>query len=145
MSDHPKFAALVVACIDGRLRNADGGLKARAGQLLEKKFLGSPVDHLAVAGASVDLSFTFPKPEETELFRGIELAYKAHGIRRVVIIEHENCGRYASAGILDVATPEEEIHAHRSRTAEYFLKERFPELTFERYYAKLNGMITPLI
>ena len=66
------------------------------------------------------------------IFSAINLAYRLHNIRRVILINHENCGGYGAEG-----TPER--HAHDLRAARASVLQSFPTFTVELYYAKLDG------
>jgi hypothetical protein len=143
--DHADYAAMVIACIDGRLRRPDGGLKPEMGTRLESGFPGKNLDHLGYAGASVRL--TLDDPEKSELYRDIALSYDVHLVRQAIIVEHNECGKYEELGLTYPGQPEAEqrdIHDARSRQAADLLRGSLRELQITRYFCTLDGRVYPL-
>jgi carbonic anhydrase len=69
------------------------------------------------------------------IFGAVELAHQLHNIRRVVFINHENCGAYGAE-----STPER--HASDLKDARTATLRRFPHFTVELYYVTLEGSFT---
>jgi hypothetical protein len=139
------YAAMVIACIDGRLRRPDGGLKPEMGTRLESDFPGKNVDHLGYAGASVRL--TLDHPLESELYQDIALSYNEHRVRQAIIVEHNECGKYEELGLTYPGQPEAEqrdIHDRWSLQAADLLRESLPEFQISRYFCNLDGKVYPL-
>lgn len=146
MSDHPTYDALVIACMDGAYREPDGALSGGAKKELNLKLEGQRVDHIAVPGASVAL--TLENAEQSLLFKGISLAYHKHGVRKLFIIEHENCGMYAALAerFAEYASPNDrELHAAHSQRAVELLQKHFPGLKIKRFYHKKSLEFNELI
>ena len=144
MTGHPRFTGLAIACIDGRLWKTH---EDNIDRFIEKKFGGQLADVIMTAGATARLLTSSVK---ADMFEDIGLSYTAHGVRRLVIFEHENCGKYAElAGNGDdrfAVTEEDEqtVHDRNSQETATLLLEHYPELEIERYYVKLDGTIVPL-
>lgn len=144
MAGHPRFVGLAIACIDGRLWKTHEGDIDR---FIEEKFGGQLADVIMTAGATARL---LTRGVEADMFEDIGLSYIAHGVRRLVIFEHENCGKYADlAGNGDdrfaVSEKDEQtVHDRNSQEVTALLLEHYPELKIERYYVKLDGSIAPL-
>lgn len=139
------YAAMVIACIDGRLRRPDGGLKPEMGTYLESKYPGANLDHLGYAGASVRL--TLDDPMSSELYRDIALSYHGHRVRRVVIVEHNECGKYEELGLTYPGQPEDQqhdVHDARSQQGADLLRTSLSDLQITRYFCTLDGKVHPL-
>jgi len=109
--------AIAVTCIDYRLQNSiHDWLTTRVGI--------HNFDRVALAGGVFDLA---------AVTKQVELADRLHAIRRVILVNHEDCGAYGQAG-----TPER--HAADLRAAAQKLGEAFPHLKFEAYYLHLTGI-----
>ena len=84
-----KVEALVLSCIDYRFVSMEQNFLKH--QNLEGKY-----DWLSLAGASLALS-NFPSVADTETFwEQLELSVNLHNIEKVIIIDHQDCGAYAS-------------------------------------------------
>lgn len=83
---------VVVNCIDFRFR--DGIPSA-----LKKAFGVSSYDEIKLAGGAKNIA----SPGKTEIRRvvvleDIQLAVKAHRAGQIILLNHQNCGKYASEG-----------------------------------------------
>ncbi len=108
--------ALVVHCMDYRLQKY-------LNDWFDEKIGSGNYDRVVIAGGVLDI-YT--------ILRHIELAVRLHQIRKVVLINHEDCGAYGSAGSLgrhtqDLLEAERKIHA------------LYMSLSVEKYYLKLDG------
>ena len=107
---------LVVHCIDYRLQ-------AYLNSWLEKNPGSGNYDRVGIAGGVLDI---YP------VLKQIELALRIHGIRKVILVNHEDCGAYGSRGTFeqhkaDLTEAERKIHALHTT------------LIIEKYYLKLDG------
>ena len=112
----PTCEALVVHCMDYRLQKY-------LNEWLDKTPGSGNYDRIAIAGGVLDIY---------AVLRHIELAVRLHQIRKVVLINHENCGAYGPTGTFerhkqDLLEAERKIHALHMN------------LSVEKYYLKLNG------
>lgn len=66
------------------------------------------------------------------LMSQVETAKRLHDIERVVLINHEDCGAYGTAGTL-------ERHTADLRHARRTIESALPDLRVELYFAHLDG------
>ncbi len=108
---------LVIHCMDYRLqRYLNDWLASNAGS--------GGYDRVGIAGGVQDV-FT--------VLKHIELAVALHRIRKVILINHEDCGAYGPAGTL-------ERHKADLRAAERRILALFNHLLVEKYYLKLQSI-----
>ena len=63
----------------------------------------------------------------------VEIFYHRHKIRKVILINHENCAMYGDESTLERHTP-------NLRKAEEKIKETLPPIEVELYYLHLTGI-----
>lgn len=106
--------AVVVHCIDFRLQHF-------LNDWLEQRLGKQNYDRIAWAGGVKD----FPAVQSQ-----VEISQRLHQVKKVILINHEDCGAYGSAGTRD-------RHASDLAYAELVIKSLFLEV--EKYYLHLNG------
>ena len=108
--------AVVVHCIDYRLQ---GFLN----DWLTKRFGIKNYDRISWAGGVKDLIY----------IRGqIDIAHRLHKIKKAVLINHEDCGAYGSAGT-------RERHVNDLDYAGRMIKIQYMDVEVEKYYLHLSG------
>lgn len=115
MSDH-SCDAVVVTCIDFRFQEY-------ITNWIKENFPSQEHDRVALAGGVFGL--------ETVL-KQVEISNKLHHIRRVIFINHEDCGAYGEEGTY-------EKHVADLQNAASKVKEQFSKLEVETYYLRLDG------
>jgi len=139
-ADH-RAKALVLSCIDFRFIEAEQ-------QFLQLQQLDHAYDWVALAGASLALT-GFPHAAEAETFWDqLALSKTLHQIEKVVIVDHQDCGAYGSkfsAEIHDNLELEKELHTHYLSQAYVAIKQRYPDLNVELYFAQLAGDVIPVM
>lgn len=120
MGDH-HCEAIVVTCIDFRLQEA-------INRWISQNFKPHTYDRVALAGGVKNL--------ETILDQ-IEIALRLHHIKKMVLINHEDCGAYGEAETA-------EKHAEDLKAAKAKVKEVYPDLEVETYYLHLDGTFEPI-
>lgn len=124
-----KYAAVAVACMDGRFREA-------ADYYLDERFGRAAVDVLFAPGAS--LTLTMGRDAAANLLDGLDLAYRLHGVRRLVFLEHEDCGKYAACGIrARTLAADRRNHERVADRASARLRRQFPGLTVDGTFLTL--------
>lgn len=118
--DH-KAEAIVVTCIDYRLQEA-------INNWLSEKFPPKTFDRVALGGGVKNLDVIIGQ---------IDIAVRLHRIKKVVLINHEDCGAYGEAG-----TPHK--HTQDLKAAKAKIKESYPNLEVETYYLLLDGKFNPV-
>lgn len=81
-----------------------------------------------MAGSVFDLDFVMGQ---------VKLSHELHEIKKVVLINHENCGAYG-------AQDNPERHAADLRKAAQRIKKEIPGLEVELYYLHLSGIFDPV-
>lgn len=131
----PQAKALVLSCIDFRFLSKER-------DFLAIKKLGNEYDWTALAGASLALD-GFPHKADAEAFYDqLDLSYKLHHINKVIIIDHQDCGAYASKIDSNLSkNPERELEVHTEylNRAYQSIRSRYPNLDVELYFAGLKN------
>ena len=115
--NHHSCEALVVTCMDFRLQDF-------INNWISKNIPPRSHDRIAFAGGVKNL--------ETILWQ-VEISKRLHDIKKVILINHEDCGAYGEAG-----TPQK--HAEDLKTAKAAILEKYPDLEVETYYFHLDGI-----
>lgn len=115
MSDH-FCEAVIVSCIDFRFQEYVENWS-------RQNFRNKNYDRVAFAGGVKDL--------ETILGQ-IEISNRLHHVKKVVLINHEDCGAYGQEGTI-------QKHAQDLTNAKSKIQEQFPNLEVETYYLHLDG------
>lgn len=108
--------ALVVTCIDFRFQDY-------INNWISKNIPTKSYDRVALSGGVKNL--------ETILGQ-LEISKKLHDIKKVILINHEDCGAYGESGTL-------EKHAENLKNAAKKIKETHPDLEVEAFYLHLDG------
>jgi hypothetical protein len=127
--------ALAITCIDYRL--VDDGVKFFDGLHLTNEY-----DQVALAGASLaGVSPKFPS-SNAAVWDHVGIAKQLHHIKKVIVLDHRDCGAYKVAFGKDFAA------AHDAETAQHkkvmlqfqaMLKHKHPDLGSEFYLMALDG------
>ncbi len=109
-------AAVAVTCMDFRFQG------------FFEKWLNDTLgprnyDRVSYAGGVKDWEAVFPQ---------IEISRRLHGVSKVILVNHEDCGAYGAEG-----TPQR--HADDLRAARAKVHAAFPDLEVELYYVTLDG------
>ena len=114
--------ALIVHCIDFRLQE-------HLNLWLAKHVGEGNYDRVALAGGVLDF--------ET-VFKQIRLARQLHEIKRVILVNHEDCGAYGVDGHID-------RHVADLRSARKKVVAQYPSVRVETFYLYLNGSLEPVL
>lgn len=111
--------AIVITCIDFRFqRFINKWLKANFGAYV--------YDRVALAGAVFDLY---------AILKQVEISDRLHQIKKVLLMNHEDCGAYGQAGTLA-------RHKHDLLEAKKIIEKLYPHLIVSCYYIRLSGNFT---
>lgn len=108
--------ALVVHCIDYRLQ---GFLN----KWLESNLPAHSYDRVAIAGGVNDVFYIIGQ---------VAVAVQLHSVKKVILINHEDCGAYGAAGNYG-------RHKADLEEAKRKIKTLFPEIDVELFYLHLDG------
>ncbi len=129
---------LVLTCIDFRFPN-----KIR--DYLDQRGFANDYDLHTLPGASLGACCDqFPHWQTT--FKDIiGLAKQLHNIKKIMIIDHQDCGAFHNL----VARPENDeheftLHQSQASTTKAWLQSQFPDLEHELVYMDLDGNVKPL-
>lgn len=111
-------SAIVITCIDFRIQK-------HINDFLKKKFPAGKYhfDRVALAGGIFDFY---------SVLRQVEISSHLHQIKKVIMINHEDCGAYGREGSFS-------RHKKDLLQAEKKIKILFPKLDVEVYYLYLDG------
>jgi hypothetical protein len=124
----------IITCVDGRWYHhfqefARVQLKA-----------GPRTDYLAVPGGIEPLTLVDLVPKDFNFFRRrLESLVEAHGTRRIVAIAHQDCAWYRARKLGPVTIDFKGQQIRDLRRAAARLREMFPGVAIETYFARLGG------
>jgi hypothetical protein len=125
---------VIISCVDGRWRHhvqdfAQHYLKADA-----------HADVLAVPGGIEPLTLFDLVPKDFNfLRRRLEALVRAHGTHRIVAIAHQDCAWYRERKLGPFKLDLKEQQLVDLKRAAARLRELFPGMAVETYFARLNG------
>jgi carbonic anhydrase len=132
-ADH-KIKALCVTCIDYRFLNKDTAYVANDLALFKD------ADIVALAGASLSGVSEMFKASVPAFWEQVGLASKLHGIGKIVVIDHRDCGAFnAEYGVPPNQEAETQQHLKVMTKLSGVLKERHKDLAQEFYLMPLEG------
>lgn len=122
---------LVINCMDFRLQRSL--VKFLTG-------LGSTDDYdlISVAGGALALARPKENRDRDFILEQIEITVKKHGVNRVSIINHEDCGAYGGSQAFSSAKEEKLRHMKDLKLAQKVIGKKFPQIKIVLYYAKRN-------
>jgi carbonic anhydrase len=127
--------ALGITCIDYRL--VEDGV-----HFFHDKHLTKDYDQVSLAGASLAaVSDKFPS-SNAAFWNHIDIAKTLHHIKKVIVVDHRDCGAYKVAFGKDYkadAVGETEQHKHVMEQVKTKLAKTHPELEAEFYLMSLDG------
>ena len=127
--------ALLLSCIDYRL-------PGKIARYMEGRGLAANYDHVILAGASLGVTNAL-YPHWGQSFRDhLELAIRLHGIRRVIILDHRECGSYRVIFGTNLAGDEEKAqHARELGRLAGEIRKVHPALAVETLLMALDGSV----
>ncbi len=130
--------ALVLSCMDYRLMPAIAAY-------LEAEGLAGNYDHVVIAGGALGVAVSENEAWQETFWQHLALAQQLHGIRRVILMDHRDCGACKILVGPDCAKdPDIEVASHM-RAMEALADEirtRAPELSVEVLFMDLDGSVT---
>jgi len=123
----PPKPALVICCKDYRY--------IQPIQRFVRQRLGIRWYNLKATAGGVLAMLDAPGIVRRWIVRDIALVYRLHGVRRVVIVHHEDCAAYGGTAVLGSVARQRAFHARQARRASAMLRRRFAGLTVRAYLA----------
>jgi len=127
--------ALLLTCMDYRLRDdVERYMTARG--------LRDNYDEIILAGAGLaPVSDTFSKWHPV-FFDHVDLAIKLHHVKRLIVLDHRDCGAYKLVfGAVASRDAETALHAQQLRTLAGTVRQRYPDLGVELGLMDLDGSV----
>lgn len=115
MNDH-SCGAVIVTCIDFRFQEY-------INRWILENFDSKSFDRVAIAGGAFDFDY---------VLKQVEISKRLHHIKKVILINHEDCGAYGETGT-------REKHAEDLKNATVKIKQQYPDLEVNIYYLHLDG------
>lgn len=109
---------------------------------MEQRGLAGRYDHVALAGASLGLAHSDLAGWGATIVAQIQAALELHGITRVLLLDHRDCGAYrVYLGLDSAVNPVDELAAHSTqlRAARDALTTRWPRVDVELLLMDLDG------
>ncbi len=131
------YEAMVLACIDPRVQTPVHRHMAR------RKLTGK-YSQFIVAGAAIGVVAPAFKDWHKTFWDNLEASIQLHRIKRVIAIDHRDCGAAKIAyGEAAVATKEAETETHRKALTEFRkqMGEKHPKLAVDLGLMALNGSV----
>jgi hypothetical protein len=132
--------ALVLSCMDFRLVNETAFLFNEHG-------LTNKYDQISLAGSTLGIvSDKYPAWAET-FWTHLDLAIKLHGVKRVIAVDHRDCGAYKLVYGKDFGKlPEEETQIHTKVMSDFRdqVKKKQPNVEVELLLMWLDGHVQPI-
>lgn len=130
---------LVLTCIDYRFPHL-------VYDYLDERGLVGNYDIFTLPGASLGACCPeYPHWNET-LEEVINLALEIHSIKKIIVINHEECGAFQKLrGIPEKKSDERPMHQSQAKVTYDWLDAHFPHLDLEFIYMKLCGATETLL
>jgi hypothetical protein len=125
-----KAQALVQTCIDFRFRKP-------LNDFLENELNLHSVDIKTDGGGIKKVVEEGPIREW--IFANFQIAFDLHGVERIILINHQDCGAYGGSKAFKDLNEELENHEIQLRHAVSVVRAKFPEKQIEAYMALING------
>ncbi len=135
--------ALVLSSFDYRILEAER-------YFLSLQNLGGQYDFITLAGASLALSGIPHQYDADAFWDQLELSYQIHHIKKVIILDHEDCAVYKQKidpNLADNPALELKTHTEYLSRAYWAIRDRYPDLNIDLYFVYLNTevkQISPL-
>ena len=128
-----KYKAMVLSCIDPRFQSI-------IYEFLNKKNLNGKYSFFSIAGGSIGVTaFKFKKWHKT-FWENLELSIKIHQIKKLIVINHHDCGaaKYVNTKNFFSKSIETSIHESSFKKIKKIFKKKYPRLKIDMYYMSLN-------
>ena len=115
------YKAMVLSCMDPRFQ-------PKVFNYLRKKKLTGKYSSFTIAGAAIGVTASKFKKWHSTFWQNLETSIKLHKIKKIIVINHEDCG---AAKIINGKKPfnlkiEKKIHEQSFKLIKQQLKKKFP-------------------
>lgn len=122
---------LVIQCIDFRFQEAIHD------HLRERGLLGD-CDIISIDGSARSLVNPNSDEEFSFVLRQIKLASALHGIQKIIVIHHRDCGAYGGSRAFENAATEFDRHAHDMKKVREIFHENFPGIHVDLLFSDID-------
>lgn len=119
--------ALVICCKDYRY--------IQPTQRFVRQRLGIRWYDLKATAGGVRAMLESPRIVRQWILRDIDLVYRLHDVRRVILVHHEDCAAYGGSAKLGPLARQRRFHRRELRRAARVLRRQFPNLTIRGFLA----------
>jgi len=119
--------ALVICCKDYRY--------IQPTQRFVRQRLGIRWYDLKATAGGVLSMLDSPRTVRQWILRDIDLVYRLHGVRKVIVVHHEDCSAYGGSAKLGDLAQQLRFHRKQLQQAEYVLQRQFANLTINGFLA----------
>ena len=131
----PQADVLLLSCIDFRL-------PGKIARYMEGRSLSGNYDHVILAGASLGAVTTVYPHWGRTFWDHLDLAIKLHSVRRVVVLDHRDCGSYRVIFGRELTGDDERgQHATELRRLADAIHAVHPELAVETLLMVIDGSV----
>ena len=123
----PIQPALIICCKDYRY--------IQPTQYFVKRRLGIRWYDLKATAGGVRAMLESPPTVRRWILRDIDLVYRLHNVRRVILVHHEDCAAYGGSAKLGSLTRQRRFHRAELQRAARVLKREFHGLTVQAFLA----------
>lgn len=125
--DNHQAENIVVTCIDFRLQEA-------INKWISENFAPKTFDRVALGGGVKNLD---------TILGQIDIAVRLHHVKKVILINHEDCGAYGQENFPDTQT-EHLKHTEDLKKASLKIHQEFSDIKVNTYYLHLDGTFEPI-
>ena len=131
-----KYEAMVLSCIDPRFQT-------KVYKYLKNKKLTGKYSSFTIAGAGVGVTHKKFKNWQSTFLENLSTSIKIHKIKKLIVINHEDCG---AAKIINgkkefSKTNETKAHTNSFQKIKKIFKRKYPKLRIELKLISLNSKV----
>lgn len=127
MTRRPTPPALIICCKDYRY--------IQPTQRFVRQRLGIRWYDLKATAGGVRAMLDAPRSVRQWILRDIGLVYRLHGVRRVIMVHHDDCAAYGGTAKLGNAAKQRRFHRAQLQRAARVLRQHFPHLIVRGFLA----------
>ena len=131
-----KFKAMVLSCMDPRFQHL-------VHNHLKKKKLTGKYSAFTIAGAAVGVTHNKFKKWHKTFWDNIEASIKLHKIKKLIVINHRDCGAAKIINRKKIFSHDIETNIHRDslQKIKKLFKKKYPRLSIELNIISLNKKV----
>ena len=127
--------ALLLSCIDYRL-------PGKIARYMEGRGLAANYDHIILAGASLGVTNAIYAHWGQTFRDHLDLAIRLHGVRRLIVLDHRECGSYRVIFGTNLSGDDEKAqHATELHRLAREIHTTHPQLALETLLMSLDGSV----